>query len=83
MSFIELHTTKKYAKFINENSFSWSESTCNAISVYFLKLCENFTWFQKTNRDGVTCTFTPGKTFFIYEFGILHGVMIFYERYFK
>ena len=47
MSFIEFHTTKKYAKFINENSFFWSESTGNAISIYFLKLREIFKNFQK------------------------------------
>jgi len=47
MSFIEFHTTKRYAKFINKNNFSWSESTGNAISVYFLKLCEIFKNFQK------------------------------------
>ena len=44
---MEFHTTIKYAKFINENRFSWSESTGNAISVYFLKLCKNFKNFQK------------------------------------
>ena len=48
----------------------------------FLIIFENFTWFQKINRDGVTCTFTLGKTVFIYEFGILYGGMIFYERHF-
>ena len=42
MSFIEFHNTIKYAQFINENSFSGSESTGNAISVYFLKLREIF-----------------------------------------
>ena len=47
MSFIEYQTTIQYSKFINENSFSWSESTSNAISVYFFKLREIFKNFQK------------------------------------
>ena len=47
MSFMEFHTTMKYAKIINENRFSWSEGTGNAISVYFLKLDENLKNFQK------------------------------------
>ena len=64
---MEFHTTIKYAKFINENRFSWSESTGNAISVYFLKLHENLKNFQKTfiglNKMYSSQTFTYPRIF--------------------